>query len=262
MLELNMRPRRGDGRGFTLLEVAVALVIVTLLVGGVLVPLHTQVEGRKIDETRKTLDQAREALLAYAAANGRFPCPADAASGGREPAAAVPGTGACPAYQGFFPAALLGFSPVDGEGYALDAWGGSAANRLRYAVSDYALGPNRVFTMAGGMANAGITTLANNYDLLYVCGSGTGVVAGTNCGAAMTLASNAVVVIWSSGPNASGAGTSVHEQENPSVAGGSADRIFVSKVRQTSGAGEFDDQLTWIPGYLALSRLIASGQLP
>ena len=98
-----------DMRGFTLLELAVTLFIVTLLLGGVLVPLQTQMEIRKSEETQRLLEQAREALLGYAASYGYFPCPADAASGGQEPAVGVNhGTGVCPSYYGFLACSLIG----------------------------------------------------------------------------------------------------------------------------------------------------------
>lgn len=249
-------------RGFTLIELAVTLLIVTLLVGGVMMPLQAQVESRKVEETQKILADAREALLAYAASTGRFPCPADAVSNGREPATANPANGACPSYFGFFPAALLGFAPVDADGYAVDSWGGGATNRIRYAVSNHTSAGNQIFTMTGGMGNVGIPALASNNNLLHICGGGAGVNPGVDCGTAGTLATNVVAVIWSPGPNAAGGGATVHEAENPNPNGGSEDRLFVQKVRATSGAGEFDDQLTWISGFLAVSRLLASGQLP
>ena len=69
---------RRHGRGFTLIEQAVALSVIALLMGSILVPLQTQIENRKIDETRRTIDLAQEMLLGFVVANGYFPCPADA----------------------------------------------------------------------------------------------------------------------------------------------------------------------------------------
>ena len=53
-------------QGFTLIELAIVLVIVTILVGGLAMPLSAQIEARRISETRKTLEEAREAILGYA----------------------------------------------------------------------------------------------------------------------------------------------------------------------------------------------------
>ena len=259
---------REGGLGFTLLEVALTLFIVTLLLGSVLVPLQTQVENRKIEETQRLLEQAREALLGYAVAYGYLPCPATATSGGNEPPSPGTdhGTGACVTFNGFLPGALLGFPNVDGQGYAIDAWGGAAANRIRYAVSNHDVsGVPRAFTTAGGMASASIPSIASNTNLLHVCGSGVGVVSATGCGAtAQTLASNVVAVVWSLGANVqSGGGASVHEVENLGAdVPPSTDRVFVSRVRTSGGANEFDDQLVWISTYGLISRMVASGQLP
>ncbi len=267
-------------RGFSLVEVAIAVFVITLLLGGILVPLTTQVERRKTEESYRILDQAREALIGYAAANGRFPCPASATSNGIEDfsGTGTPANGICDptvtganVYQGFLPAATLGFSPVDSNGYALDAWG-LTQNRIRYAVSSVSVNStanctataiNRPFTTTSGMRSATMSCVAAATTLLYVCNSGTGVT-GTNCNTAVTLASSVPVVVWSVGPNAATTGgTSVDELQNPNpTAGFSADRIFVSRTKSTGTSGEFDDIVNWIGTPSLFNRLIASGQLP
>lgn len=272
------RPQRSTG--FSMIELAVALIVIAILLGSILVPLNTQVESRNYDETQRILERAREALLGFAAATGRFPCPASATSAGAEhffSPGGLPTNGLCHAtvtgpnvYAGFLPAATLGITPVDAQGYALDAWALSPFNRIRYAVSSQTVnGIARPFTTlpnpptntlgmrAAGMANITGATLIN------VCGSGTGVVAGSNCGTAATLTVNAVVVIWSVGPNsATTGGASTDEAENPNPAGGSMDRVFVSKTRSGGTAGEFDDSVTWIGSATVFNRLIQAGQLP
>jgi type II secretory pathway pseudopilin PulG len=255
---------------------AVALFIIALLLGSLLVPLTTQVENRNYAETQRILEQAREALIGYAATYGYFPCPASAASNGLE-AGANHTTGACASlgtnmYHGFLPAAHLGFTPTDANGYAIDAWG-LTQNRIRYAVSNVSVNSTanctatpivRPFTAANGMRSAGMSCITAATTLLYVCNSGTGVVAGTNCGTAMALTSNALVVIWSVGPNAATTGgTSVDELQNPNpTAGYSGDRIFVSRTKSGGTSGEFDDIVTWISPAALFNRLIAAGQLP
>ena len=88
-------------------------------------------------------------------------------------------------------------------------------------------------------------------------------VAGTNCGTALALTSNAPVVIWSSAHAATTGGTSVDELQNPNpTAGSSADRIFVSKAKGAVAASAFDDIVTWIGAPMIFNRLIAAGQLP
>ena len=267
----------GAARGFTLVELAVVIFIIVLLLGSLFVPLQTQIESRNYDTTQRILEQAREALMGYAAANGYFPCPASTTSNGLEAVGANHATGAattCPlavwggvtTYIGFLPAATLGFTPTDANGYALDAWGLSPQNRIRYAVVGNVTvnGVTQPFTRASGMKNATMASLAAATNLLYVCNSGTGVVAGTNCGTAVALASNAAVVIWSVGPNAATTGgTSVDELQNPNpTAGASADRIFVSRTKSEGTGAEFDDVVVWIGLPSLFNRMIAAGQLP
>ncbi|HET9663636.1 MAG TPA: prepilin-type N-terminal cleavage/methylation domain-containing protein [Burkholderiales bacterium] len=250
--------------GFTLIELAVALFVLMLLLGSIVVPLTTQVEQRKLSDTRKALDTAREALIGFAAANGRLPCPASATSNGNESFAAggSAANGNCSNFfDGFLPAAALGYAPTDSFGYALDGWG-IVQNRLRYAVSNQTVnGITNPLTRSNGMSSAGLINLAAA-QFLYVCNSALGVSAGSNCGTAVALASNALAVIYSVGPNAATGGTSVHELENPNPNGGSADRIFVSRDWSTVSGSEFDDVMTWIGTSPLFNRMIAAGQLP
>ncbi len=251
-------PARQRAPGFTILEHAVSLSVIALVLGTIMVPLQTQVENRKVDETRRTLELAHEMLLGYAAANGYFPCPADASSGGQEALGTNHVTGSCPLYNGYLPAALLGYRPIDAQGYAVDAWD-TVANRLRYAVSDQKVGgvPN-AFTRVNGMRSVSLASLGAT-PLLFICQSGSGTNA-NDCGTAVTLASNAAVVIWSVGANAATGGLSVHEAQNPNPNGGTADRVFVSRTVSTVPGHEFDDILTWIPVTSLLSRLVLAGQ--
>jgi hypothetical protein len=135
-------------------------------------------------------------------------------------------------------------------------------NRIRYAVSNQTVnGITNPLTRTSGMSSAGLTSLGAA-QFLYVCNSGTGVNVNTNCGTAVTLASNAMAVLYSVGPNAATGGTSAHEAENPNPNGGSADRIFVNRDWSTVSGSEFDDIVTWIGTSPLFNRMIAAGQLP
>jgi type II secretory pathway pseudopilin PulG len=259
------RLRTGGRRcwGFTLVELAVAVFLISLLLGALAMPLQMRVEARKVEQTEQLLRTLRDALTGYAAANGYLPCPADDSSTGREPAASNHETGYCPSYFGFLPAAALGIATQDVRGYAADAWAG-AGNRIRYAVAPYAIGSiGNALTRVNGMRSAGFAHLSDPaLSLFHVCDSGSGVSAGSTCGKAITLVSTAPAVIWSSGPNEASGGSSVHEAQNPNVNGGSADRLFVSRVRSNVSGNEFDDIVTWIPMSMLLARMLAAGQLP
>lgn len=244
-------------QGFTLIENAVSLSIIALVLGSVMIPLKTQIESRKLEETERMLEVAREMLLGFAVANGYFPCPADRSSNGQEPLGTNHLTGSCPVSHGFLPAALLGFRPTDAGGYALDAW---EAQRIRYAISDQTVGGiANAFTRTDGLRSVPLASLGAT-PFLHVCQSGQGV-SSTDCGTAVTLAHNAVAVVWSVGPNGGTGGASVHEAQNPNPNGGSADRVFVSRGFSTAPGHEFDDIVHWIPVTTLVSRLVLAGQL-
>ncbi len=66
--------------GFTLAELAIVMLVFSILLGGMFVSISTQLDLRNISDTQRNMDQAREALIGFAVANGRLPCPAAAAS--------------------------------------------------------------------------------------------------------------------------------------------------------------------------------------
>jgi type II secretory pathway pseudopilin PulG len=256
-------------RGFSLVELAIAVFIMALLLGSLIVPLKSQVESRKTDETQRMLDQAREALIGFVAANGFFPCPADT-GGGAESAGFNHATAAattCPAavtgtnvYAGFLPATTLGFTPVDASGYALDAWG-LQQNRIRYAVANGTInGVTQPFTRIIGMRTAtmGSILAAPATTLLNVCRTG----ANATCATADMLSSNTIAVIWSLGANAPTGATAPHEDKNARSALTSYTRLYVQAERSDVAGSIFDDQLTWVGPPMLFSKLIAAGQLP
>ena len=55
-------------KGFTLVEMAVVVVVMALILGSILVPLSTQVEQRQVVDTQRVLEDIKEALIGYALA--------------------------------------------------------------------------------------------------------------------------------------------------------------------------------------------------
>ncbi|MDO8315542.1 MAG: prepilin-type N-terminal cleavage/methylation domain-containing protein [Rugosibacter sp.] len=243
-------------RGFSLIEIAIVLFIVSLLLGGMLLPLAAQQDMRNQGDTQKQLAEAREALLGFAIANGRLPCPATAASNGIE---APGGGGPCTApFDGYLPAATLGLAPIDAQGFAVDGWGGNTINRIRYAVTTFNAS---AFTTANGMKTVTMTALMPD---LKVCNAGSGVVnpgnlATADCTAASSLATDAVAVIYSLGKNAGTGGNGTDENHNPNPQSTLvADRAFVSAQPGTT----FDDQMIWLSKNILFNRMVSAGQLP
>lgn len=224
-------------QGFTLIELAIVLVIVTLLVGGLAMPLAAQIEARRIAETKKIMEEAREAIFGYAMTHNTggamsrpyLPCPSIDDNGIENRLA----TGECNASRGFFPWRDLGTA-------SQDAWG----NRVRYEVT--APFSSRVI----GFSNADV-----NSGTIQICNA-------SGCAGPGNVASNLAVALVSYGPNGWGgrtvnntnmaAPTSANELANTN-----ADTIYVSRApsRPDSAVGEFDDLVTWIPTALLISRV-------
>jgi type II secretory pathway pseudopilin PulG len=253
--------------GFTLIELAVVVLVITLLLGSLLIPLATQVDQRNVSETQKRLQEVKDALIGYALANGRFPCPA-----GNQPTdtgiekfagGGTASNGNCSDFfDGYVPGITLGLANLDSQGFVVDAWG-LQQNRIRYAVSNATITsgattvPN-AFTAQGGMRSLGVQALGSGVDLIFVCATAGG--STTNCGTATVLTKDAVFVVYSLGKNAAtSGGTSADELVNVNAGN---NPVFVSKMNSSSTVtGEFDDILLWSSRYNVISQLIASGQL-
>ncbi|HKC54218.1 MAG TPA: prepilin-type N-terminal cleavage/methylation domain-containing protein [Burkholderiales bacterium] len=124
-------------KGFSLVELAVALAIIALLIAGALIPLSTQMDVRNVADTRRSMESIREAIIGFAQANGRLPCPADGTvpAGGSDaagrPAGAEqltpvalppPSTAACTNSFGVIPWTTLGVPETDGWGRRFSYW--------------------------------------------------------------------------------------------------------------------------------------------
>jgi prepilin-type N-terminal cleavage/methylation domain-containing protein len=235
-------------KGFTLVEMAIVLLIVGLLLGGLLPTISGQIEQQRRSETRKQLDEIKEALVGYAIINGRLPCPAD----GTIPT--VPGVAngagqeksscAASANGGVLPWVTLGISETD-------AWG----RRFTYRVTpDFA---DAIATTTYGCTPSPTPTQSS----FALCSNG-------NLNVGLTIgnsdvAANIPAVIVSHGANGLGAYTTAGQQI-PGASGDENENIdnnnnFVSHDFVQNG---FDDLLVWIPLNILANRMVAAGKLP
>jgi prepilin-type N-terminal cleavage/methylation domain-containing protein len=254
----NLSLFRRQNLGFSLVEMAIVLIIMGLLLAALFAPLQAQRNIAALTQTQTTLDNAKQALVGYAQSNGRLPCPATNASNGNE---APVGGGICTQPNGFLPAATLGIQPADAQGFALDGWD----NRIRYAVNQTVMNPldgtisaSYHFTTSGEMANQGIVNLQPS---LRVCASAALIVA-TRCSAVSPgvaesnfLANNAVAVIFSLGTTGEDT-AGVDEAENLDT-----DHLFISHDITASTTNEFDHVVTWVSPYVLYNALVQAGQL-
>lgn len=287
-------PRR---QGFTLVELAVAMVIIGLLLAAAMIPLSTQVELRNSADTRRTLDQIKDAMIGFAQVNGRLPCPANgsiAAGAANAGAEAVTGTD-CTAAFGVIPWSTLGVQEND-------AWG----RRFSYRVSPAFADTNAAGTWATSTATSP-ASLANQTVCsptptpsapasFALCTLGDiAVLSPTDTTKAPTTAVSTGVpaIIISHGKNGYGAyqpngiqmaGTgATHETANN---GGGTDSstlvgltlAYRSRVFYTRGAMpatndcsdtatgvplcEFDDIVVWISPSTLVARMVSAGRLP
>jgi prepilin-type N-terminal cleavage/methylation domain-containing protein len=253
--------------GFTLVEMAIVLVILGFVLAASLLPLQAQRQQLAQSQTENTLENAKRALLGFAQSRGRLPCPATAASLGQE---SPLGGGICTLQVGFLPAATLGVEPTDAQGFALDAWN----NRIQYAVTSSSVAgtpatpdftsniadnlATPLINEADGMNVVGITNLTPD---LRVCNSATGITASA-CSAAVPEVNysinNAAAVIFSTG--ATGAQGSAGRPDELANLDGNA--VFVSHdISLAAAPNEFDHIVTWISPFVLYNAMIEAGQL-
>jgi type II secretory pathway pseudopilin PulG len=250
---MKMRLNLKYSLGFSLVEMAVVLIILGFVLGALLMPVQVQRQQQAQLQTESLLEISKKSLIGYAQSQGRLPCPATRNGTAVFPddqGVANPSAGGlCAQQAGFLPAATLGIQPTDTNGFALDGWG----NPLRYAVTQSiasgAATPD--FTTTGGMATVGIATLKPD---VRVCASSTA----ANCTDDINVASNVVAVIYSLGPTGGVASGGADENENLDM-----DTIFIShESRSDSDAnGEFDHILTWVSPFVLYNAMIEAGQL-
>ena len=235
--------------GFTLVEMAMVLVIVGLLLGGMMPVLSAQMESRRINETRTSMEEIQGALAGFAIANGRLPCPADPAIATGQAGAGAERTPPCTNSNstGVLPWATLGVDETD-------AWG----NRYTYRVSsDFA---DAIGSATYGCTPGTVPTLST----FALCSSGTlDVLSAAPAGTSVAIDVPAVIV--SHGKNAAGAHTlqgmqlpasgDADEQENSD---GSTDNNYVSHTTTPN----FDDQVVWLSNNILLNRMVTAGKLP
>jgi prepilin-type N-terminal cleavage/methylation domain-containing protein len=236
--------------GFSLVEMAIVLVIVGFLLAAVLLPLQAQRNIAAQLATEAILEDAKKALIGFAQTHGHLPCPATNNGSASFPddtgTAHANASGGCVAQAGFLPAKTLGLQTVDAQGYALDAW----HNRIRYAITS---ANNGAFSKPNGMYEVGITALTPD---LKVCAT----VSAAACTNSIHLIDNAAAVIFSLGATANQVSGGADENQNLIAPSNST---FISHPITTSASanGEFDHMVTWLSPYVLYNAMIVAGQI-
>ena len=220
--------------GLSLIEVAIALAVSALLLGGLMVPLAAQIERYRLRETEAALGVALEALLGHAVAHdNRLPCP-DIDGDGTED---LPGPAAtpCRGIEGELPRATLGIPGRDG-------WG----RPLRYRAND-------AFTARGGIPRPPNTRGRLRIDNPRTAERLT--VSDPEAPAAILFSCGANGVPDGENDDTGGRATGCSNPLRP-------DPRYAHAVPGRSGSGAFDDILVWMSKNVLLGRLVRAGTWP
>lgn len=236
--------------GFTLIEMSIVLIVISLILGGVLKTVGVQRQQLKRDETRQQLETIKEALIGFSLTNGRLPCP-DTGIDGLEDfdAGAAPGTLVdCDSEEGLLPHVDIGIGNSD-------IWG----NRLLYRVTGLGVdsfadeAPSQVGDPIATNSSFSVDSTSANPALGNIR---------VEDEAAASIATDVPAIVISLGENgarqaACGAGLSAREQENCD-----GDTTFVDSFYSNVAGQEYDDLVIWIPLTILKARMIEAALLP
>jgi len=229
---------------------AIVLIILTLVVGGALVPLGAQIEQRQRAETQRTLDEIKEALIGYTLSHGVLPCPSDKdAITGNPNGKAINNCTTSVIATGYIPWDTLGVNNKD-------AWN----NLIRYAVATKFADTSNPFTLD--------TTSLNSTNTITIQTRNT-------TGTIVTISSTIPATVFSLGKNGYGAlsadfiaqssvpASNLDEKQNISP----NSLTYFSRTPAPAGTattvgGEFDDMVVWISPNILYNRMVAAGKLP
>jgi len=241
-------------KGFSLIELAMVLLIISLLLGGLLVPLATQLEARQRNDTQQQLERIREALIGFAIVNGRLPfCTSEtdptAAGYGVEDSTCNPADPTLTA-DNILPWKTLGLNT------GLDPWG-----VLRTATSDPWLGywRYRVHSSFSAMSPNlfSLTTDPTSSNRLCVGedpdGDGT-------VNLLVSTSETPVAIVYSTGANRTADGKNATYEATS--ASSNCDTNTPILYQGGSVSGTFDDITIWLTRPLLFNRMVTVGRLP
>lgn len=250
-------PRRAAG--FSLIELAVVLVIIGLLVGGSIAAFVAGTEQTRRAQQRRQFEVVRAALYGFAMSHGRLPCPdtsyppdGEADDDGGSPLE-------CSGQSGALPWVDLGVG-------SHDAWG----QPLRYRVTTDPAQNAEAGDFADGVGAGDPASFAigDEGDLsIYRSAALTDDVAASVVAVVVSYGKEGERV-WAAGgftcPAAGSAGFSDDEHENCNESEGlaEADRFVDAAYRPEDVDDGFDDMLAWIPYPVLTARMVEAGKLP
>lgn len=236
--------RIGRAGGFSLIELAVVLVIVGLLVGGGIAALDATMTQSRRSQQDGQLAEVREALYGFAVAEGRLPCP-DASyppDGGED----VDGSDDCIVDQGALPWQQLGLG-------RRNPWG----DPLRYQVEpDFADPPPD--------PDGSSFDLDDDATILVEDGDDNNIV--TDTPALVVSYGGQGRQVWTDGafvcPGDGVVPANGFSADETANCDGDDDFVDAGYRDPEADDGRFDDQLMWLPAPVLKSRMVDVGRLP
>jgi prepilin-type N-terminal cleavage/methylation domain-containing protein len=236
-------------RGFSLIELAMVLFIVSLLLGGLLMPLATQLDARKRGEAQEQLERIREALIGFTILNGRLPChttesdPANINYGLEDAVTCNPSENT-PGWvgDGILPWKTLGLDN------GLDPWGSQRTTSgdpwtgyWRYRVHD-------------NFSTTPVSLLTDPSSSNKLC------VVDANGNLIISTSENPVAIVYSTGVN------QVPDGQNASYEATSMSTDCINNTpiiyQGSTPSSNFDDITIWLTRPLLFNRMVSAGVLP
>jgi len=290
-----MKITRTNQFGFTLIEIAIVLLIVTILLGYTVALFPRQQELKQYRAVDLEMDEVIAAIVGFAQVNGRLPCPAIPNSAGIEDGG---GAADCNNFGGFVPVNTLGITGrLNADSLLLDPWG----NPYRYYVSTSDIdGDVADFVNNGEMQDVGLVDVlpgpADGYidldgefiicdqadaTLNDICNAPAVEVFGNAAGVGGPYAGAPFVLVshgrnWNDGAAAGdelvNMGATLTTALAPPIPNGPTGSPYLLKdvsagettfVRRITGfADDFDDVVKWVSPNILFSKMIEAGQLP
>jgi prepilin-type N-terminal cleavage/methylation domain-containing protein len=274
---------RRPQQGFTLIELAIVMVILTILAAGLLVPLTTSIETRRIRSANEDMARIQDGLIGYAmshpvdptnpASRHYLPCPNYDGSGIE---ASRNSSGVCSTSNSnqtpLLPWATLGLPPIDpwGDSYGYDVYADYANNQIGFGSGN---APDPASKAAPLTCP---TPPSTGYLHIYQSCSSSGSLPNS------LVAAQLAAVVISFGPNGWGAYNPANDKRSSktdpypaNTAPTSTDEVvntntgnsahnFVSHAATDAGSsqGEFDDIVAGLPYSILLNRVCPAGGCP
>ena len=230
--------------GFTLIEMAVVLVILGLVISTLFAPLAAQRDIKNITGTQSSLNQIKEAINGFAILNGRLPCPAKVIADPSNASYGLEDSSLC-GQEGLLPWKTLGVPENDDWGahrsLATDGWIGYWKYRADSNFTTQVLFSSKILA---DLTTESISNLVFADKLVIQDSTGNNLTPNS-----ISLGKEKpIAIVYSTGKDL------VANGQNS----GAADSTYESDTNSTA----FDDMLIWITRPVLVNRMVSAGKLP